>query len=363
MPNRTQSHKPRRPSLNLIAKAIRKMSKSTQVIIVITAVAVVCSAAFPIGHFSASNLFIASVGGLVVFAGLWIEKDADEDKEKHLGKFSSAKRLIKLRSNIGWWALMFGIGIEIADAGWTAHEIRLTSTNVNRIDPANLPVLNVNAFVKLRVKGNKFPDLKQWDSIPISTNWGSKRATATLHGNGPNSVLSSSIPTMIADDFGIGAGYPDFREYFLNFRMESVSAAMNLPVQSASKTFSAANFISINVRFLPPQSEILDGYAFVVVNNSLWKLFRIYPQKNTQPPFPNNEQAEILSKIPLHPVMRLVVSGSTDAVAGVIMKMIEPGKVTSISNSEVFPVEAGFFMAECTLIGTNVPSGKFDPNW
>ena len=205
MSNRIQPRQPRRPGLNLIAKAIRKMSKITQFIVVITAMAVVCSAAFSIGHVSASNLLIASVGGLVVFAGLWIEKDADEDKEKHPGKFSSAKRLIKLRSSIGWWVLMFGIGIEIADAGWTAHEIRRTSTDVNRIDPANLPVLNINAFVKLRVKGNVFPDLTQWDSIPLSTNWGSKRATATLCGNAPNGVLSS-IPTMIADDFGIGTG-------------------------------------------------------------------------------------------------------------------------------------------------------------
>src|ERR1039457_3746048 len=93
--------------------------------------------AFSIGHVSASNLLIASAGGLIVFAGLWIEKDADEDKEKHLGKFSSAKRLIKLRSNIGWWVLMFGIGIEIADAGWTAHEIRISDAKNN---PANQPI-------------------------------------------------------------------------------------------------------------------------------------------------------------------------------------------------------------------------------
>ena len=168
---------------------------------------------------------------------------------------------------------------------------------------------------------------------------------------------------MIADDFGIGTGYPDFREYFLNFRMESVSAAMNLPAQSASKTFSAANFISFNVKFLPPQSEILDGYAFVVVNNSIWKLFRIYPQKYTRPPFPNKEQAEMLSKIPLHPFEQIVVRGSKDADASVKMHVLEPGKVTSITNGEMFPVEAGFFMADFTIVGTNVPSGKFDPNW
>jgi hypothetical protein len=49
-------------------------------------------------------------------------------------------------------------------------QIADTQTNVSKIDPTNLPVLSMDAFVKLRVKGNEFPDLTQWDSIPISTN-------------------------------------------------------------------------------------------------------------------------------------------------------------------------------------------------
>ena len=148
MSNRIQSYQLRCPGLNLIAKAIRKMGKSTQLTIVITSMAVVGSAACAIGHFSASNLLIASVGGLVVFAGLWIEKDADEDKEKHLGKFSSAKRLIKFRSNIGWWVLIFGIGIEIADAGWTAHEIRKTEVTAAKNNPLNQPIVSVIAHIE-----------------------------------------------------------------------------------------------------------------------------------------------------------------------------------------------------------------------
>ena len=231
-----------------------------------------------------------------------------------------------------------------------------------KIDPTNFPVLNINALVKLRVKGNVFPDLTQWDSIPLSTNWGSKKATAALCGNAPNGVLP--IPNMVADDFGIGTGHSDFREYFLNFHMESVSAAMNLPAQPASKSFSAANFISLDVRFLPPQSEILDGYAFVVVNNSLAKLFRIYPQKDTRPPFPNKEQAEILSKLPpLKPFWSFVVTGPKGAVAGTKISTLEPGKFTSLTNGEIVPAEATFFPAHFAIVGTNVPSGKFDPNW
>lgn len=294
---------------------------------------------------------------------MWLEfKEEKKPKKEWFSDVGEYRDRHRKRLYGEKWVIA-GVTIEIIVAVvFAVMDVRDKYKIGEKIDPTNLPILNINAFVKLRVKGNVFPDLTQWDSIPLSTNWGSKKATAMLSANAPSAPISS-IPTMVADDFGIGSGYPDFREYFLNFRMESVSAAMNLPSQPASKSISAANFISIDVKFLPPQSEILDGYAFVVVNNSLWKLFRIYPQKDPQLPFPNKEQAEILSKTPLHPFMQWVVSGSKDAVAGVKMSVHEPGKVISITNGEIISVEAGFFMADCTIVGTNVPSGKFDPNW
>ena len=144
------------------------------------------------------------------------------------------------------------------------------------------------------------------------------------------------------------------------FHMESVSAAMNLPMQSASKAFSAANFISIDVKFLPPKSEILDGYAFVVVNNSLWKLFRIYSQTNTRPPFPSKEQAAMLP--PVHVFFK---STWDPKVAGPMkVSMADPGKLINMTNGEMVPIgDAGYFLSETIVVGTNVSSGKFDPNW
>jgi hypothetical protein len=307
--------------------------------------------------------WVASIGGLVVLIGLGME----ECTEVELFKNSEHLKKSKKHEKAGRFLVMLGVGIEIlVGFGIAAHDVSETkkiSDNVNRIDPTNLPVLNINAFVKIRVKGSIFPDLTQWDSIPISKNWGSETSVAKLCDNGPNSVLQS-IPFMVSDDFGKGTELSDSREYFLNFHVESVSAAMKLPLKSASKSFSAANFISLDVRFLPPQSEILDGYAFVVVNNSLWKLFRIYPQKDTQPPFPNKEMSEIISKNGLTNVFEnFVVSGSKGMDAGVKISAWEPGKLTSISNGEMFPAGGGFFWAECTIIGTNVPSGNFDQNW
>jgi hypothetical protein len=314
--------------------------------------------------------FFAFIGGAVVLIGLWMEwrsgkKDEVESEKEWFSDINKFRRRHR-KSHAGEFWVMSGVFIEIIVAvvfvTMDVVDKHKFSEDVNRIDPTNLPVLNINAFVKLRVKGKDFPDLTQWESIPLSTNWGSKKTTLTLCGNAPNSVLPS-IPSMIADDFGIGTGFSDFREYFLNFRMESVSAAMNLPLQSASKSLGAAQFISIDVKFLPPQSEVLDGYAFVVVNNSLWKLFRIHPQKDARQPFPNKEQAEILSKIPLHTFMRWVAIGSKEVLAEVKMSTMEPGKLTSLTNGEMFPVEATFFPADFVIVGTNVPNGKIDASW
>jgi hypothetical protein len=306
--------------------------------------------------------FFAALGGGVLLWGLWLEfKEEKKPKKEWFSDLGEYRDRNQKRLSGEKWVIV-GVVIEImVGVVFAVMDVRDKYEIGNEVDPTRLPVLNMNAFVVLRVKGNEFPDLTQWDSIPASTNWGSKITTAALCGNGPNSVLQS-IPSMISDDFGTGIGFPDSREYFLNFHMESVSAAMRLPMQSASKSFGAANFFSMNVAFLPPQSEIIDGYAFVVINNSLWKLFRIYPQKSTQPAFPSKELAAMLP--PIHPVMRVNLSGSKDSVAGVKMQMLEPGQLRNITNGEVFSIEgAGFFKSYFQVVGTNVPSGKFDPNW
>jgi hypothetical protein len=57
------------------------------------------------------------------------------------------------------------------------------------------------------------------------------------------------------------------------------------------------------------------------------------------------------------------VNDAKGLVPNVRMTVLEPGKITSVTNGEIFPVEGRFFMADFTIIGTNFPSGKLDPNW
>lgn len=52
---------------------------------------------------------LAGVGGMVVFLGLWIEKEADEKNEK---ADSSSRKPYKTLNEYGWWILMFGIVAE-----------------------------------------------------------------------------------------------------------------------------------------------------------------------------------------------------------------------------------------------------------
>jgi len=69
---------------------------------------------------SASVAF-ALVGGFIVACGLGIEKIAEMLNDRFLGGYKAHKTL----DWFGWGLLMFGIWVEIADAGWTAHVICL----------------------------------------------------------------------------------------------------------------------------------------------------------------------------------------------------------------------------------------------
>ena len=65
------------------------------------------------------TLLLATVGGVFVAVGLIVEKLAEKIDERFSGGYKAHGCL----EWFGWGLLMFGIFIEIADAGWTASEI------------------------------------------------------------------------------------------------------------------------------------------------------------------------------------------------------------------------------------------------
>ena len=99
---------------------------------------------------------IASIGGMVVFLGLWIEKEAETEGKKHPADFSKAVRFIKLKSEIGWWILMLGISLEIGvGAALTWHgvkESRQITADIARNDPHKQPIFAISAYAHVVVR-------------------------------------------------------------------------------------------------------------------------------------------------------------------------------------------------------------------
>ena len=77
----------------------------------------------------------AMIGGVIVAAGLIIEKFSEWLDERFFGEYKAHKKL----EHLGWLILMLGIFIEIADAGWTAHGVRKAETKVASLEIKTMP--------------------------------------------------------------------------------------------------------------------------------------------------------------------------------------------------------------------------------
>lgn len=90
----------------------------------------------------------ATLGGAVVALGLAIEKFADFLNERFLGGYKAHKCL----ESAGWWVLMLGIWVEIADAGWTSHEIMLAKQIASESDIRHKPIFALSAYAYVVVR-------------------------------------------------------------------------------------------------------------------------------------------------------------------------------------------------------------------
>jgi hypothetical protein len=96
---------------------------------------------------------------MVVFLGLWIEKEAEEKNERGgWPLFEPYKRLEEL----GWWVLMVGIALEIFTSyGIAAKEVwdqLQINRNVAKNSPLNQPIKSIKADVFLLIRGTNFID-------------------------------------------------------------------------------------------------------------------------------------------------------------------------------------------------------------
>src|SRR5476651_312244 len=94
-------------------------------------------------------LFWATIGAIIVLVGLLLEKFAEWMNDRFLGGADKPHKTLEL---VGWCLLMFGICIEIADAGWSANETWETRQMAIKNDPRNATISEINATAILVIK-------------------------------------------------------------------------------------------------------------------------------------------------------------------------------------------------------------------
>jgi hypothetical protein len=134
------------------------LSKPTKGIIVaiISFVTLGCLVSFWWSTYSALIPLAASVGGMIVFLGLWIEKEADDETKKEQPASLAGDARYSRKSEIGWWILMAGIFMEIiTGCGLAAYDVwkaEKTAIQIAKNDPLKQPVTSLSAIVKVRLK-------------------------------------------------------------------------------------------------------------------------------------------------------------------------------------------------------------------
>jgi len=214
-------------------------------------------------------MFLATIGGIAVAIGLVIEEMADILNERFLGGYKphSALRLF------GWWMLMFGICIEIADAGWTAHEIRQADPNMRSIS-------DISAIVDIKVKANTPHE------IPILTT--SRVAGIMMCETNiifTNEVFGIGVLNFLdADKFDRYFNGPTL-DYVMRFHFSDYGVILmgDKNIKTAGWAFDHVKFLDIQLEFLPHDAEILGGSAVLTINSGPQKWFEIRPQKDSYP--------------------------------------------------------------------------------
>lgn len=220
---------------------------------------------------------VATIGGAIVFWGLWWEEHGEKEEYPSIVEFRTAKR----KSKWGRWVLMFGVFIEICTAAWLAFreggQIRQIKNNAEQIDPRNANISGMSATAIFFVKETNFNEL---------TNWNPRRvATLSLFENGD--TARSGFDTLYADNFtkndliSLFGPFSGSREYGL--RLQSFNFLALMGRESPVKAVENVNLLRLDVNFLPRGCEITGGEIELIVNN-FHTFFKIPPQIDTNPP-------------------------------------------------------------------------------
>ncbi len=156
---------------------------------------------------------------MVVWLGLWIEKEADEEEKKeHFSNLIGDAKIIKLKANFGWWILMAGILIEIlTGAGLAVYDVReniKTKAEIATNSPLNQQVSDVSVNAILNVKGPYVPYLGQ----EMST-WVTLTEQNRINSGVPNTLYLGGFNILYSETIQAGERHKEIgNDYKIYFR-------------------------------------------------------------------------------------------------------------------------------------------------
>jgi hypothetical protein len=216
-----------------------------------------------------ASVFWAMIGGFAVAGGLTIEKMAEFFDNRFLGEYKAHKTL----ELFGWWILMFGIGIEIADAGWTAHEIKQAKQNEMAIlnkTPGKIPVFSASAWAVFTIGTN----IVSTNKMQVVTGWTATVRFFGTNGNNPN--VGEPHLGLVSTEL-IWFGPREHLEIPIQFAWKQGVPWNDLssPNEPADELIEQLQHFSISPVFLYENTEILGGELTLVLNGSVAKKFKI----------------------------------------------------------------------------------------
>jgi hypothetical protein len=217
---------------------------------------------------------LASIGGEIVFLGLWIEKEADEaDKKEHLSNLIGDARRNKFKSEIGWWILMIGIVAEVIfGSGLAAFDVWQARQLAIKNDPNNMPIAFVSARAILVQLGTNRNDIDPTRLGVCNLTIGSSEQTNFWRPTMPWNLTCSSFENWPFKIDSQDSGPKT--EWILDFKQSMMLPTLDGSVKDADKW----DAIKFEVAFLPVGTEILGGKVRLTINTET-KEFIIPPQK------------------------------------------------------------------------------------
>jgi hypothetical protein len=224
-------------------------------------------------HSSELSAFaLATVGGIVVFAGLTLEKFSDWLNDRFLGGDKPHKWI----GEIGWLFLMIGIAIETGVAGRAAiYELQ------NK--PLNQPASEIKAIAVIDIDStNTYPALDF--SVPNDTYL--ELLGANIYGESYFGLIPKNFPREFVHKRGFTSdapisfiGFPfEFEENPVPpFEFDNFTNFVKQPNPPVKEVLDETKQMRFYINFIPKNAQIIGGHVTLEVNGFL-KYFTIYKQ-------------------------------------------------------------------------------------